>query len=534
MKIVKVSTQILLLLLVSFYLNAQSRSYKHQKRPNILFCIADDASWQHMSAYKQGNSEWVQTPNFDRVANGGLLFNKAYTPNAKCSPSRSIILTGRNSWQLEEAANHVPFFPSKFTTFVEALGADGYFTGFTGKGWAPGDPGRYIDGTRRMLTGKEYNSVKVKSVPALGISKTDYGANFKEFLKEKPEDQPFFFWYGGHEPHRGYEYKSGIEKGRKKISDIREVAPFWIDNDVTRTDMLDYAFEVEYFDQKLGEILDILEDAGELDHTFIVVTSDNGMPFPRVKGHLFEYDNHLPLAIMYKNKIDRPGREINDLISFTDFAPTFLELSGTSEKESKMQPIQGKSFLGLILKEKNMPDYQTRDFILLGREREDVGRPHDQGYPSRAIIAGDFMLSRNYEPDRWPSGNPETGYLDTDGSPTKTEIINANRKGDAPRVWELSFGKRPMFELYNIKKDPYSIHNLAYNPLYEYIGDSLLIQMESELRKQGDPRMFGRGYIFDDYPYSKAIRRNFYERYMNGEDIEFPTSNKSNAEKLRK
>ena len=87
-------------------------------RPNILFCIMDDASWAHMSAY---GCEWVETPAFDRLASEGILFQNAYTPNAKCGPSRSSILTGRNSWQLEAAANHVVNFPAKFKTFPEVL-----------------------------------------------------------------------------------------------------------------------------------------------------------------------------------------------------------------------------------------------------------------------------------------------------------------------------------------------------------------------------------------------------------------------------
>ena len=104
-------------------------------RPNILFAIADDWSFGHAGAY---GAKWVKTPAFDRVARDGALFTRAYTPNAKCAPSRAIILTGRNSWQLEEAANHIPFFPAKFKTWAETLGEKGYFTGLTAKGWGPG------------------------------------------------------------------------------------------------------------------------------------------------------------------------------------------------------------------------------------------------------------------------------------------------------------------------------------------------------------------------------------------------------------
>ena len=103
-------------------------------RPNILFCIADDISYPHMGAY---GTQWVETPAFDRVARDGLLFTRAYTPNAKCAPSRCCILTGRNSWQLNEAGNHWPYFPLEFATYAEALSEHGYFVGFTGKGCAP-------------------------------------------------------------------------------------------------------------------------------------------------------------------------------------------------------------------------------------------------------------------------------------------------------------------------------------------------------------------------------------------------------------
>src|SRR5215204_6703814 len=85
-------------------------------RPNILFVIADDQSYPHASAY---GTTWVKTPAFDRIAREGLLFMRAYTPNAKCAPSRACILTGRNSWQLEAACNHICFFPAKFKTYAE-------------------------------------------------------------------------------------------------------------------------------------------------------------------------------------------------------------------------------------------------------------------------------------------------------------------------------------------------------------------------------------------------------------------------------
>ena len=104
-------------------------------KPNILLAIADDWSWPHAGAY---GCTWVKTPAFDRVAREGLLFARGYTPNAKCAPSRACLLTGRNSWQLEEAANHWCYFPEKFKSVFAALAEGGYITGHTAKGWGPG------------------------------------------------------------------------------------------------------------------------------------------------------------------------------------------------------------------------------------------------------------------------------------------------------------------------------------------------------------------------------------------------------------
>ena len=146
--------------------------------PNILFAIADDASWEHFGAY---GCNWISTPALDKVAGEGILFTRAYTPNAKCAPSRSCILTGLNSWQLKAAANHVPYFPTMFISFMEVLETHGYEVGFTGKGWAPGTA---IDreGKFRQLTGKRYDRYLL-TPPTDMISPKDYARNFQQFLE---------------------------------------------------------------------------------------------------------------------------------------------------------------------------------------------------------------------------------------------------------------------------------------------------------------------------------------------------------------
>jgi len=481
------------------------------ERPNILVCIADDQSFPHAGAY---GCDWVKTPSFDRIAQQGILFNRAFTPNAKCAPSRSCIVTGRNSWQLEAAANHWCYFPPKFKTYAEALIENGYFVGHVKKGWAPGVV-KTADGKRRELLGPAFNEHKTEP-PTGYISDIDYAANFGAFLEAKPEGEPFCFWYGSVEPHRAYEYQSGVNKAGKTLSDIDEVPPYWPDCDTVRNDMLDYAMEVEYFDSHIGRMLKMLEEKGMLENTLVIVTSDHGMPFPRVKGMPNMIANRVPLAMMWPGGIKQPGRIHDGIISFTDFAPTFLELAGISFEESGMQAMEGHSLVSLLEGESVTHD---REFMVFGKERTDVGRPDDVGFPARGIVNSDHVYIMNIHPERWPAGNPETGYLDTDGSPTKSYILNDRRKNGESWFWQQNFGKKPAEELYDFHKDPWLLENLADNPDFQDVKATLKQQLIEELKAEGDPRMFGKGDEFDKYPYADERGRDFYNRMMKGEEL---------------
>lgn len=516
---------VFLIAIVAFLSGCEESTIETSPRPNILFAIADDASWKHFGAY---GCEWVETPAFDRVAENGILFTRAYTPNAKCAPSRSCILTGRNSWELEEAANHSPHFPEKFKTYAEALSENGYWVGSVAKGWAPGDPGE-INGQRRQLTGPKYDEFKTVP-PAKHINSNDYARNFEAFLEQRPEGQPFCFWYGSTEPHRRYEFEAGINKGGKNLEQIDEVPEFWPDVDTVRTDMLDYAFEIEYFDSHLQKMLQKLEEIGELNNTLVIVTADNGMPFPRIKGQVYEYSNHLPLAIMWPEGIKNPGRVVNDFVNFIDFAPTYLNLAGLTAEEAGMQPVTGKSLTDIFYSEEEGDVVPDRDFVLVGKERHDVGRPDDVGYPVRGIISDGYLYLRNFKPDRWPKGNPETGYLNCDGSPTKTYILDTRRKKGVMEFWQLNFGKRPEEELYSIEDDPYCMENLTDVERFNDIKANLERKMTIKLQEQNDPRILGMGDVFDNYEYSGAVR-NFYNRYMSGENIPAGWVNVSDFEK---
>ncbi|MFI3322037.1 MAG: sulfatase [Rikenellaceae bacterium] len=492
----------------------ESKPKKETKRPNILFCIADDASYHHFS---KAGCTWVNTPNFDRVANDGLFFNRCYTPNAKSAPSRAVVLTGRYSWQLREAGNHNCNFPTDIKVFTEALEDVGYSTGYTGKSWSPGYPGMK-DGKPRLLTGTPYQEHKL-TAPTKGMNACDYASNFQDFLDAKDSDEPWFFWFGCYEPHRAYEYESGIKKGSKNINMIDEVPAFWDDNETVRTDMLDYGFEIENYDLHIGRMLDELEKRGELDNTIVILTSDNGMPFPRCKANNYEYSCHMPMAIMWNDGIKNSGRTISDYVNFIDIAPTVLDAAGVGVNESNtgMLSITGRSLVPIMKNEQSEECKKERKVVYFGRERDDYGRPANQGYPIRAVMKDDVILINNLKPYLYPAGNPEIGYPDVDGSPTKTDILTKHRTGESSKLWNLSMGMRPSEELYDLKTDKYCVVNLANSAEYAAIKEELKTLLHNKLEETKDPRLGANADCFEYYRFNTDDKWNFYEKVTTGE-----------------
>ena len=185
-----------------------------RKGPNILFALADDWSWPFASI---AGARSVNSAAFDRVAREGVMFRHAHAVAPTCSASRASILTGQWFARLEGGANLCGALPAKFDVYPDLLERRGYHVGFTGKGWAPGN--WKAGGRKRNPAGPEYRA-RTGKPPANGMSNCDYAANFDDFLKQRDKQQPFCFWYGGHEPHRRYEEGSGLRAG-KKLADVQ-------------------------------------------------------------------------------------------------------------------------------------------------------------------------------------------------------------------------------------------------------------------------------------------------------------------------
>lgn len=443
------------------------------RRPNILFCLADDWSWPHASAY---GDKVVKTPAFDRVAQEGVLFTHAFCATPSCTASRAAILTGQYPHRLEEGAHLFGFLPKKFPVYPDLLEAAGYHVGLTGaKGWAPGN--YEAGGYARNPAGPRY-------------------PDFAAFLKSVPAGKPFCLWFGSLDPHRGYEPGSGKRGGLKAENVV--LPPYWPDAPEIRGDVLDYYWEVQRFDREIGQMLELLEQAGQLDNTIVVITGDNGWPFPRCKANVYDGGTRVPLAVRWPAKI-RAGRTLDDFVNLSDLAPTFLEAAGLQPSPE----MTGQSLLGLLT---GTEPPGRRSAVFLERERHALVRPGQGSYPTRAVRTHEFLYVRNLRPDRWPAGDPEgTGgfgpYGDCDAGPTRKYLLDHRGEPAVDGMIELCFGKRPAEELYDLKKDPHQIHNVAGRSEYAVAQQELRARLDGWMRQTQDPRAVHDDDRWDRYPY---------------------------------
>lgn len=487
-----------------------ARSWAAELRPNILLAIADDQSWAHTSA--QGYKA-VRTPAFDRVAALGVRFDQCMAASPGCSPSRAALLTGLHHWQVEEAGTHASSFPAQYVTYPDLLEQAGYFVGYTGKGWGPGN--WKVSGRDRNPAGPAFDKRKLKP-PHKGMSANDYAANFADFLAARPADRPFCFWYGGQEPHRAYEEGSGVKAG-KRLEDA-ELPPFLPDAPEVRSDLLDYCLEIEWFDSHLARMLKLLGEAGQLENTLVIVTGDNGMPFPRAKANMHEYGIHVPLAIAWTSRFPG-GRVIDDPVGFVDLTATILEAAKVTHpaaKSGSVAPV-GRSLFDLLLPSAGSTA-ATERMAFSGRERHSSSRHNNLGYPSRALRTSRFLYIRNFAPDRWPAGDPQKydaegrlgpmhgAYHDIDSGPTLDYMVEHHDDPEVGRYLHWAVDKRPAEELYDAKADPGCLANLAGDAAYADTLESLRGKLENVLRATGDPRMGDNPEIWETYPRYSPIR----------------------------
>ncbi len=312
--------------------------------PSILLCLADNWSWPHAGAY---GDKAVRTPNLDRAAREGVLFTHAFCASPSGSASRAAMLTGQAPHRLEQGANLYGFLAKTFPVYPELLESAGYTVGMMRKGWGPGD--FKAGGRARNPAGPAFRT-------------------FPEFFKSVPAGKPFCFWFGSHDPHRPYDRGFAIRSGMKP--DLVVVPPCLPDTPEVRSDILDYYVPIQRFDREVGQMLKVLEAAGRLDNTLVVITGDSGWPFPRGNANLYDAGTREPLIVRWPAKVSG-GATRDEFINLTDLAPTFLEAAGLRPPPE----MTGHSFLGMFTR--------TPCQCAQGRPRLSSARRPDQGISLR-------------------------------------------------------------------------------------------------------------------------------------------------------
>lgn len=438
-----------------------------EQRPNILILMADDWNWPQSEGVSDPN---LETPTFERIAAEGVRFRNAFVDSPSCTPSRAALLTGRHPWMLETGVHLWGALPAKFETYTDILDDAGYLVGYSGKGWGPG----YL--AEALRDDNPAGRIVVGDPPGRDWDSRDRVSTFEEFLARRGEGQPFHFWFNTSEPHRPYEWQSGLRRGMRLEEVI--VPPTLPDTEETRTDLADYYYEVELFDSAAADLIAHLEEVGELDNTIVVMTGDNGMPFPRAKMTLYDLGTRVPFAVRWPARVGA-GRVVEDFVTFSDLAPTFLEAAGIEPPPE----MSARSFLAALKSEDSgwIDTERTRVFSSI--------ELHCGRYPMRAIRTPDYLYVRNYEPDRainvcadyWES---EAGY-----SPTWISVLTLDHTAD---MYQRIVGIRPLEELYDLASDPYQLNNVAGQAEYAAIRELLAEELDTELRRTGDPRVDGR------------------------------------------
>jgi len=510
-----------------------SQKEKIPQKPNILFAFADD--WgKYASCYTQveGSEAWqsiIQTPNIDRIANEGILFNNAFVNAPSCTPCRSSLLSGQYFYRTGQGAIlQGAIWDESIPTYPLLLEENGYHIGYTYKVWSPGSPrdaGYGGERTRYHQAGTKFNGfsqnvtkmvTQGKSIEeAKQVLLDEVRGNFKAFLDSNKSSKPFCYWFGPTNTHRKWIMGSGKELWGIEPDILKGNMPdFLPDVDTVREDFADYLGEAMAFDAGLGVLLEILEEQGELDNTLVVVSGDHGIPgFPMGKCNLYDFGTNVALMARLPGLI-KPNRIVDDFVNLMDLAPTFLEIGGADIPEV----MTGKSLLEVFNGDGSGQIQDSRNYVITGRERH-VGKAREGNlpYPQRALRNKDFLYIINFEESRYPMGDPGledekeltfdvlanntfATYADLDASPTKAWIIK-NRIPENEQYYQFAFGKRPKEELYNIKNDPFQIKNLANEPAFAEIKKQMNEQLISELKATGDPRVTGDGQTFEHMPY---------------------------------
>jgi arylsulfatase A-like enzyme len=407
-------------------------------RPNILVLVADDAGWDDSTAY--GNPR-IRTPNIQRMANTGVTFTRAFVTSPQCSPSRASILSGLYPHQTGAEDLHEPI-PPEVTILPTYLRREGYLTGNMLKQHIGRAASRQFDWYSARL------------------------GRFEAFLN-LADDRPFFLWVGFMDPHRPY-YRGAVHEPHDP-GKVR-VPAHLADTPGTRREIARYYDEISRMDAWIGRYLDILEERGLRENTIVVFLSDNGAPFPRAKGSLYDTGIRTPYIWSWPAEIEA-GRRYQGLASTIDLAPTLLDAAGAEVPDH----MEGQSVLGALKGTEEKP--------AAGRKAVFAQRNwHGTDDHIRAVRTENYKLIINMYNEE-PFGLPP----DVAQSRSWHALLDRREEGHLSPLQRLSFEvPRPEVEFYDLRRDPHEYNNRAWNEDYADAQQRLFRELDQWMADTND------------------------------------------------
>lgn len=433
-----------ILLLSSFSLVSTILMGKNKQYPNFVWIMAEDVAPHFMGLYNGGKG--AQTPNLEKLAQEGIIFNNAYSNAPVSSAARSTLITGcyapRLGISFHRKLELVPL-PETLRMFPAYLRQAGYHTSNAAKT----DYNCFLDSTAwDVVNGK------------LG-----------EWRNRKDKTQPFFFVRTNAASHESCLHFSREDfedrKTHHRLSEV-SVLPIHPDTELFRYTYARFYDHIQEVDTELGNIMSMLEADGELDDTFIFYFGDNGGSLPGSKGYTYETGLKVPLVVYipknWRNKIPLPiNSSANGFVSFMDFAPTLLHLAGIEIPKE----MDGRPFLG---KEISVDVLDSREEVYCYGDR------FDELYAfNRTIRKGNFKYSRNFQPYHPKSLYSTYRYKQLAFRQWKDLYLASSLNDVQSRFFEPQGPE----ELYDLVSDPYETKNLAGDIRYS----SVLFEMRKLL-----------------------------------------------------
>ena len=426
----------------------------NQQQPNILLIMADDCTFNDLSVY---GGENAYTPNIDRLAEEGVVFNRAYLTMSMCLPCRAELQSGLYPMRNGSAWNHSAS-RSSIKTAPHWLREYGYRVGIAGKIHLKPEsvfPFEKVEGFDR-------NCVNNPTEPHNTAYIRDYMADTSD---------PFYLMVGLVEPHQPWVMGDKSQYPEEELKLPENIA----DTAKTRDAFARYLAEVTYMDGQVGDILRALDESGQADNTLVLFTSEQGSNFPGCKWTNWDTGVHTGLIAKWPGKI-MPGKRTDALVQYTDFLPTFVELAGG---DLSQHDFDGSSFLPVL---EGKADNHRRYVYFMHNNL-----PEGPAYPIRSIADGEYHYIRNLTPEKlyiekhvmgsWY--NFENGYW-------ISWIEEASENDETCRLVNR-YMKRPAEELYKIDEDPYEMNNLANQTGYKEVQERLSKELDSWLVDQKDP-----------------------------------------------